>query len=919
MGMGDHIGEPVDSHGNYPDGTPAAPSYAEQQQIDASAAADAEQQKQIAAQQAAAAQAAAAKAADDQYKSHYEYGGWAGGAAEATNRYAGLGAAAQGRQGEQLALGAANEDRYMGLGARQGQLNAAGGQFGMAGLLAGRANGSMPLISGMRANQDINRALADQSSIAASARGPAALALAQQQQANQSAAAMGNISNTAQINGAQEQINNTVAAGNAYGQAGQAMGAVRGGDQALMGADTGISVAQAQINAAQREANDRYQLGMTGYETGVQGAQLQAQGNQIAGERGAYATQQGIDLAHDQNSTAKTGQVLGVVGGVGGGVAAGVTTALLSSAGGKAAPTTGGGTPGVESGSIAGGNGAAAGADEGSGAGGVGTSAGDPSGASSAGTQAGAGGGAPYDPYAKANGGPVDAGHPYLVGERGPELIVPQRSGFVIPAGPTSGLMRSDANAKNPTTLSTTHDDTTGPASSSVSMARMLAARDAQAERKASAERWGAIAGNAVGGLGRAFAQPAPVAVARIDTTQPQMHPISVQPLSDDKTKLAAAWDQGHSAALSNVEKVSRMPAAEMKASTRPEAAAVRALKADAWDEGQRNGMAAALRRQEAAASPAQPPQLSQPSQIEQSARDVVQPRGAMLPEFGVGPMTGLRAAQGIGRAAEAGYGAMHAPRMAQQPGPTIAHTLAPSGDFDAQVRDQFGSPPPVVLQPTQASGEPDYFAPPPQRVATTSDAQAKNRAEGSHNISTALEERNGSISPETEAYMRREGMWGPQTDALLRQRGLRDPDVARGVDAMRARTTTSDAACKLSMSSMLGGKQVGTLGKEVSREDTADFARSLRSTPYTYKPSFAAREGQKPGEVNVGPVAQEIEKSKIGATIVKPDAQGSGMRTLDETKMVKGLGGVAAAHQDHLDELDDRMSLMARMLGGRR
>lgn len=36
---------------------------------------------------------------------------------------------------------------------------------------------------------------------------------------------------------------------------------------------------------------------------------------------------------------------------------------------------------------------------------------------------------------ARANGGPVSAGRPYLVGERGPELIVPRAAGMVIPNG----------------------------------------------------------------------------------------------------------------------------------------------------------------------------------------------------------------------------------------------------------------------------------------------------------------------------------------------------------------------------------------------------------------------------------------------------------------------------------------------------
>ena len=46
---------------------------------------------------------------------------------------------------------------------------------------------------------------------------------------------------------------------------------------------------------------------------------------------------------------------------------------------------------------------------------------------------------APAAPEARARGGPVSAGRPYLVGEQGPELITPTRSGFVHPNGSFSG------------------------------------------------------------------------------------------------------------------------------------------------------------------------------------------------------------------------------------------------------------------------------------------------------------------------------------------------------------------------------------------------------------------------------------------------------------------------------------------------
>ena len=39
----------------------------------------------------------------------------------------------------------------------------------------------------------------------------------------------------------------------------------------------------------------------------------------------------------------------------------------------------------------------------------------------------------------RANGGPVKAGQPYIVGERQAELFVPNRSGTILPSVPTGG------------------------------------------------------------------------------------------------------------------------------------------------------------------------------------------------------------------------------------------------------------------------------------------------------------------------------------------------------------------------------------------------------------------------------------------------------------------------------------------------
>jgi hypothetical protein len=52
-----------------------------------------------------------------------------------------------------------------------------------------------------------------------------------------------------------------------------------------------------------------------------------------------------------------------------------------------------------------------------------------------------------YGVPARAKGGPVWAGQPFLVGERGPELFTPQQSGYVLPADATRRLAATGAGA----------------------------------------------------------------------------------------------------------------------------------------------------------------------------------------------------------------------------------------------------------------------------------------------------------------------------------------------------------------------------------------------------------------------------------------------------------------------------------------
>jgi hypothetical protein len=57
-----------------------------------------------------------------------------------------------------------------------------------------------------------------------------------------------------------------------------------------------------------------------------------------------------------------------------------------------------------------------------------------------------------HNPF-RARGGPIESGKPYIVGEEGPELIVPRSSGTVITAPETSKIMSSQKASNNNITV----------------------------------------------------------------------------------------------------------------------------------------------------------------------------------------------------------------------------------------------------------------------------------------------------------------------------------------------------------------------------------------------------------------------------------------------------------------------------------
>lgn len=283
----------------------------------------------------------------------YEYGGRSGGADADVARARQMGDSAQARGAENIDYAQANRDRAAGLQAREGLSR-------MASQAEQRASGQVRSIAQMQADRQMGQAMAQQASMAASARGPAALALAQQGAANNTATAAGSISGQAQINAASERQAAEAAAMGAYGQ-------MRQGDLGSQAQSAQQSLAQAQMNAAQRQQNDQYQMATEQAAYGVRGTQLQGgmarEGQAAASRAQADAINAGVAA---QNAQTNQRNAEGFIGAI---------TGPLTKAAGLA------------------------------------------------------------------RGGPAMTGTPYLVGEKGPELVIPSRDSFVIPAHHTEKIV----------------------------------------------------------------------------------------------------------------------------------------------------------------------------------------------------------------------------------------------------------------------------------------------------------------------------------------------------------------------------------------------------------------------------------------------------------------------------------------------
>ena len=82
-----------------------------------------------------------------------------------------------------------------------------------------------------------------------------------------------------------------------------------------------------------------------------------------------------------------------------------------------------------------------------------------------------------------------------------------------------------------------------------------------------------------------------------------------------------------------------------------------------------------------------------------------------------------------------------------------------------------------------------------------------------------------------------------------------------------------------------------------------ADANRAQAGSLYTYKPGFAEASGQRPGDPNVGPMAQTMARDPLASTAVVQDPE-TGMLTLDKEKLLKLQSAGIASLQRQVDEM---------------
>lgn len=362
----------------------------------------------------------------------YNYGGDPNGAKRA---------AANAGANQNNFTGQANEAWGQGTGALDNANAARNQQQEVAAMTLRRARGEVPSAARIAGDRQMQQVVAGQRSGIASARSPAGVAAAQRHAAAATAAGQANVAGQTQVAESIEQQNAETAAQ-------QAFTGIRAGDVGAANTAFGAGANAGQLGLGYGQLGHQInatQLGAKMNEQAQRSANLLGAAGINAGVGGQNAA---MNQSNAMGAVSMAAQGLGVAaGGAGGGTE-------KRAAGGPVAPgqeyLVGEQGPELVIPQFplvqARGNGPAAAAASPSFAGSSGMLGGSPMGELKAHSDFATrfqrhGGADPRSYEARAEGGPVNPQQPYLVGERGPELVVPQHYGTVIPAEETEAIL----------------------------------------------------------------------------------------------------------------------------------------------------------------------------------------------------------------------------------------------------------------------------------------------------------------------------------------------------------------------------------------------------------------------------------------------------------------------------------------------
>jgi hypothetical protein len=746
----------------------------------------------------------------------YEYGGRPGGAQADAQRYSQRGDDWQNKASEYGAQQQGLHNRGN-AGMDQAQ-DARGMQMDAAGMARARATGATPSIAQMQADRQMGQAAAAQTSAAASARGPGALALAQQNAAANTAGAQANISGQAQVNAAQERL----AAEQAY--AGQAAG-IRGGD--FQGAQTayGASSQAGQLGLGAGQLG----LGYTQAEMGVNQAQLQAQQNSQAQTSSNALGAQGINAGvGGQNAAMNQKNAMGAIE-MGGKLVSGVA---MSDARAKASPgdlvasTWGGARPNDEQAKAA-------------------------EGAMNIANQKSA---TPIFQDPSAEDRQNAAGGGYMLGKQIGTSVYGGRPDGSLPSSVAAGMKSTGAAPKQENAKD---EKKAGEA------AKASKADEGQKDKLASV----------IGDIGKG-------AGARSEGVDISYHPghgyVPPQLLSDKNAKQPVGGsifgggededkeekDPADVSGMMDVGKISSMMSGG--------GAAGISMLSDMVGKSMPSDMTGK--------APTMPSDMLGKTASDERAKNPMGALGLDDPGLRIGDDGRGYIAQNAPAEQDAGQRHAAKARSGSSPGDMVASTFK-TKHAGSQPRKKNDDD--LMRQAMAMMGG----------IQNEKHAQIANGPAVRPDGSTMVSDNKAKATAWDEGY-------AAATGDVKKMAGMSHGDL-------------KNAAANRPIASAFRDAQANAWDEG----RTANAARALASEPYVYKPGMTPSE-QAPGEINVGPMAQNMARDPVAGTAVIK--QPNGMLAIDIPKYTKVLGAVAAGQQDQLDEQDAKLSRLAQMMGGR-